>query len=475
MSPNPPETQQASGTGSVTGLILLATTLFVLLSEWTGSTSLRYPAAIGVALFIAVSIPYVRWSRLIFIIVAIALTLSAYFTNPNWWQITNSAMNSAAFIAAFFTALTSLRSASATSPSIEKCGHFLAEQPPGRRYLALTTGGHLFALVLNYGAISLLGNLAEVSARREPNEEIRNHRLRRMLLAIQRGFISTLPWSPLTFAIAISTSLVPGATWAGALAYCLGSALILAGIGWAMDAIFKPRLTVPVPQRQKPQESWTSLLPLLVLLALLAFVIGTIHLITGIRAVGVVMLVVPLVSVAWIAIQNLDEAPFKQASQQIHHYISSDLPGYTSELVLLAMAGFIGTIGAQLLGPMVAGSHLDMGVIPGWLLLVSLVWIIPIAGQLGMNPILSVSLLAPLLPTSAQLGVSPAGIVTAITAGWALSGASSPFTATTMLVGNVAGVSAWRVGLKWNGAYSLVCAVALSVWVAIVALHFTPI
>lgn len=470
MSSTPADKEQTNDTGRVEGMILLAITLFVLIFEWTGSTAIRYPAAIGVVLYIAISTPHVSWSRRIFILIAVALTAYAYVTTDNWFQITNSALNSSAFIAAFFTALTSLRSASATSPSIEKCGHFLAEQPPGRRYLALTTGGHLFALVLNYGAISLLGNLAEASARREPNEEIRLHRLRRMLLAIQRGFVSTLPWSPLTFAVAISTSLVPGASWAGALGFCLVSASILAGLGWAMDSIFKPRLTVPAPQRQKPQGTWASLLPLLTLLSLLVIVIGTLHIVTGIRAVGVVMLVVPLVSICWIAIQNLDEAPLDQTKSQLKQYVFSDLSGYRSELVLLTMAGFIGTIGAKLVGPLVAGSHLDITAVPGWVILVSLVWLIPLAGQCGMNPILSVSLIAPLLPTSTQMGVSPAALVTALTAGWALSGASSPFTATTMLVGNIARVSAWRVGLKWNGAYSLVCAVALSLWVAFVGL-----
>jgi len=469
MSPRPEPATATDAAGRLTGFVLLAVTLFVILAEWTDEGIWRYLAAGGVILFLIAATPRVAWSRVVFVVAAVILVICAVLTNPAWPAMILAALKSAAFIAAFFAALTCLRFASASSPAIEQCGHFLAEQPPGRRYLALTVGGHLFALILNYGSISLLGNLAAASARREANEEIRTHRVRRMLLAIQRGFVSTLPWSPLTFAVAISTSLVPGAKWADALGYCVVTALILAGLGWVLDTLFKPRLSVPVPQRAKTEWTWSSLTPLFALLALLVVSVGGLHLITGIRAVAVVMVVVPLISVCWIALQNRGNAPLQKTRAAIAGYLFHDLPGYCGELVLLTMAGFIGTLGAKLVAPVVASSGFDLASYPGWLVLVTIVWLIPLAGQLGMNPILSVSLIAPLLPHASALGVTPAAVITALTAGWALSGASSPYTATTLLVGNIAGVSAWRVGLGWNGAYTLLCLLVISVWVAIVA------
>jgi hypothetical protein len=86
-----------------------------------------------------------------------------------------------------------------------------------------------------------------------------------------------------------------------------------------------------------------------------------------------------------------------------------------------------------------------------------------------MNPIMSVSIMAPLLPLPSQMGVAPNDMVLAITSGWALAGASSPFTATTVFIGAMGGVSATRVGLVWNGPYVLICGALLSLWVAIVA------
>ena len=54
-------------------------------------------------------------------------------------------------------------------------------------------------------------------------------------------------------------------------------------------------------------------------------------------------------------------------------------------------------------------------------------------------------------------------------AGWLLNGASSPFTATTLPIGSFAGIRALRVGWDWNGVYTLVCGVVLSLLVVLYA------
>lgn len=453
----------------LTGILLVVTTLLVILTEWRGAAIFSHVATVLVILLLILLTAHVGWTRQIFVVIGVALLFAAVLTRADWEEIAQAAFRSAAFIAAFFTAMASLRNASATSPAIQTCGRFLAEQPPGRRYAALTAGGHLFGLLLTYGAIVLLGGLAESNAVHEPNHEIRGHRLRRMLLAVQRGFVSTLAWSPLAFAMAISSTLVPGASWGDAAGPGFVSALILAGLGWALDTMFKPRLSTPAPPRAKPPGSWASLWPLLALLGVLVLIIGGLHLVTGIRAVGVVMPVVPALSIAWIAVQNIGRAPLTRAATRAVEYATRDLPGYRSELVLLMMAGFIGTLGGRLLSPLVAASGIDLSTLPGWQILVALIWLIPLTGQIGMNPILSVSLIAPILPDAAAMGVTPTAVLVALTAGWALSGASSPYTATTLLIGAIGKVSAVHVGLRWNGVYTLVAGIALSLWVALFA------
>ncbi len=451
------------------GWLLVGITLLTILHEWQPNLSFAAVNSILVVLVTGLFATRVRGTRLVFIVLAVVLTLMTISTLPDGLERIEKGLGTAAFIGAFFCALNTLRNAAGTSPAIEKCGVFLAQQPPGKRYAALTVGSQAFALLLNYGAIALLGSLAMASANKEPNEEIRAHRIRRMLLAIQRGFIATLPWSPLSFAVVITTTVIPGATWTAGFWPCMITGIIVSGIGWSMDTIFKPKLSSlsPVPVHKKVVGSWLTLFPLLSLLAILGSLAGVLHWISGVRVAGIVLTVVPMIALGWIAWQARQDFPGRSLVQRAQSYINVDLPGFRGELTLLMMAGYIGTLGGMLLVPVVKAAGIDLSSVPTWLILVSLVWLIPAAGQIGMNPILAVSLFSPLLPTAASLGVEPTAIMVAITAGWSLTGACSPFTATTLLIGSFANISATQVGLRWNGAYTLVCAVALSLWVAI--------
>lgn len=453
------------------GLLLCAITALVICREWSVAEWTQPAKPFLVFVVVAILLFQVRWSRKAFVAVAMLISISLVATNTDWRGIITRGLETAAFIGAFFTALSTLRTVAQTSPAIQRAGTFLAGQPPGRRYAALTVGGQAFALLLNYGSLQLLGSLATANANSEPNLEIRRHRIRRMLLAIQRAFVSALPWSPLSFAVAITVSVIPDTSWSKALVPGLVTSFLLAGIGWSLDTIFKPRLTVK-PVRSAPVGTWATMLPLAVLLAVLLVGVVTLSALTQVRVVGIVAVLVPCIAVVWMLLQHRNENPVSTTCARIKTYVLQELPSYRGELTLLMMAGFIGTAGSQLFAPMMQATGFDPSYLPSWIILVSLVWIIPLAGQIGMNPILAVTLIAPLIPTATDLGVQPIAIVVAITSGWALSGASSPFTATTLLIGSFGGISATRVGLVWNGAYTLICGVVLSIWVITFAYLF---
>jgi hypothetical protein len=454
---------------AATGVLLWLVTGIVTMDAWRLHTAVPLLPALMVTLTVLLALR-VRRTRLMFVATAILLSVLLVLFVPDWKAVLVKGVRSAAFIAAFFTALSTLRNVAQTSPAISAGGTFLALQPPGRRYAALTLGGVMFSLMLNYGAISLLGSLATASAGAEADAEIRRHRTRRMLLAIQRGFIASLPWSPLAFAMAITNALIPGARWADSVWPGMVTAAIIAGSGWALDSLFKPKLSGPLPPASPVEGSWRSLSPLLLLLVLLGGLVGILHEVTGINVPGIVMLVVPILSLGWAWIQQAGGAVDTAFGARLRHYATVELPRSRGEITLLIMAGYIGTVGAPLLLPAVEAAGLDPTGLPTWLILGAFVWLIPLLGQIGMNPILAVTLIAPLIPEATELGVTPAAVVTAIVAGWAISGISSPFTATTMLVGSFAHVSAVHVGVRWNGLYVLVTAVLLTVWVLAYAL-----
>ncbi|MDY8107959.1 hypothetical protein U0C82_02185 [Fulvimarina sp. 2208YS6-2-32] len=470
MQPAQSESPPITRPSRLFSVALLATAFFTILRDWFAVPGSATLAASCVGLLLLVAVPSASWSRRMFVAIGAALALAAIATRAEWRTLLLDALGQGAFIATFFVALATLRAPAAVSPAIMRCGEYLASQPPGKRYIALTGGGHLFALILNYGSIQLLGGLTESIAGREPNEELREIRNRRMLLAIQRGFCSSLLWSPLAFAMAITTSIIPGASWSAAAGFALANAALFMGIGWALDTIVKPVYSGPPPVSRTVKGSIADLKPLLVLLFVIFLGVGLLELATGLRIVSVVMVFVPLASLSWLILEALgDAAPARKVASQLKTLAFRELPSYGSEIVLLIMAGIIGSLGAALAVPILEKSGLDLSALPVWLIVAAPVWLIPLFGQLGMNPILSVSLFAPILPDPGAIGVSPIAIVCAITAGWALAGATSPFTATTMLIGRLGHTTAFRVGADWNRTFFLVAASALTVTALMIA------
>lgn len=452
---------------AVAGLLLAVVMLGMILFEYSGSHVIAGIAgglAVLVVLAFCLSVPA---KEVTFVAIGLVLVIWAMATHQDWPAGLLKAVETGTFVIALYCALSALRSAAIRSPAILECGRFLARQPPGRRYLALTIGGHLFGLILMYGSIALLGSLAVESTASEPDSRIRRLRLRRMLVAIQRGFAATLCWSPLTFSMVITLALVPGASWGAVLLPCLVTTALMIGVGWAMDTIFKPRLTQTPPPRPPETGSWLHYLrPLILLLAIVAAGTLLLYLLTGVEVIGAVMTLVPLIALIW-SFAQADPAlgpRLPQTARRVAAFLMQELPTYRSQIVLLFMAGFIGSLGAFVLVPAIQRTGLDLTVLPPQLIVVAMVWLVPLTGQIGMNPILAVSLLVPLLPSPEVLGISPAAMVVAITGGWALSGTTSPFTASVLLVASFGKIPPRDVGLKWNLAYVLVMGVLISLW-----------
>ncbi|MBR9764284.1 MAG: hypothetical protein GYB53_12340 [Rhodobacteraceae bacterium] len=456
----------------ITGTLLCAAVAGVVLRAFTGWD---WPEALAELATLAVVVwltPTVRASRQIFVLLALALVLYAVIAAPHAGDVLSRALSQGSFILAFFCALATLRHAAELSASITRAAVYLAQQPPGRRYTALTLGAQVFSLVLNYGAISLLGTMARSSAHGEPDPDIARIRTRRMLLAVQRGFGASLCWSPLALAVVISTTVVPGATWGSVVLPALVSSALMTGVGWGLDRAFKPKLRPgQVPTRADPAEigGAATLLPVGALLLCIALPVILLHFGTGLPASRIVLLVVPLVAALWLFRMGPAKARTRYLGAHAGAFLFRELPAFRSEIVLLTMAGFLGMGAGTLLAPLVAATGLDLAALPVWLLLVLPIWLILLGGQIGMNPILFVSLFGPLLPAPEELGITATPMVLSLTAGWALAGVTSPFTASVMMTARLGDTDAKEVSLRWNGPYVLILGVVLSAWVLLLA------
>ncbi|OAN75951.1 hypothetical protein A8B82_16275 [Sulfitobacter sp. EhC04] len=450
---------------TIIGALLCIIAFGVFLTEWSLATPLSdLVTRIAVVVVICLMFPRVTSNRRVFVIAALLLSVICIWTTPGWSHTIKRGLSTTAFIGAFFAALSSLGDAAASSMLIQNCGKNISTQRPSRRYAVLTFGGVLFSLLLNYGSIFLLGNLALSG---KPGTKENPTRIRRMLLAIERALVATNCWSPLSYTVTISILVVPGATWNGAFLPCLVSGIILAASGWLLDSVRAPKSTQPdTSSAISAAGALRDLSPLIGLLILLATITFTIHFMSGVRIAGVVIFVIPIISFIWIAIQSLDKgSPAADVGQRAKAFVSVRLPNMRSELTLLMMAAFIGIVGGDLLEPVITSIGLDLSVVPTPVLLATIIVLIPLCGQAGLNPLLVVVLIAPILPPSETLGITATAEVLALIAGWSLGNISSPFTATASVVGMLGKVSPRTVSNSWNGIYSLVTGVLLIGWV----------
>ncbi len=358
---------------------------------------------------------------------------------------------------AFYLALSSLRDAAETSPLVRRCGHHLAAQPAGRRYLALTGGGHLFGIILSYGAIDLLGAMV-AGANTEGGAAARAGRLRRMILAIQRGFCVMNCWSPLNLMTAVVSTAIPSAPMRALMPVAFLAALAMTAIGWLEDRLRggQAATTAPGPSR----DTWTVHLGVAGLVGLVLVLSELASLFLGVTLVAAVTLAVPLVALVWGVAQQgwtpgggeVRSVLAARGARFLHR-----LPDFRGEAATLACSGFMGVAAAGLIpGEAVAAllAHVPPGAVP---LLVPVLLIL--TGQAGLNPVAVVALLGAALPDPAGLGISPAVLALSCMLGWGVGVSLTPMSASAMIAARWAGVSPWIAGSVWNIWFGAGCLV----------------
>ncbi len=447
------------------GLLLVATMFVVIVGEFGARTWMEPVAAALVVAFMLTQLGRLSFSVLILSAIGVIFVAFGTLTRSDMLELMAAAIIRSGSVVAIFVSLLTLRSAVNDIPGIVRSGLYLVSQPPGRRYAALTLGSQLFSHILQYGAVTLLGGLVTSITAREPDGWLRQSRERRMLLAIQRGFVATLCWSPVAFPMIISTTVIRGSSWLGSVPGALGTSVILTFVGWFLDSLFKPQVK-PAPPPMPAIGRVADLFPLALLFVALCGGASVFVLTFGMPILAAIVVLVPITSLS-IVVARADNGiagRLGAVSEWLRRFTTQEAPSFSSESMLVMVATFTGLLSVDLFGPVVAEAHLPA--LPGWLILVLIVWWMPLIGLFGLHPILAASLVSGLLPQPALYDLTPDQIVIAITAGWALSGATSPFTAVTLLVARLGRVRATTVGLQWNRWFLLVNAVALSLWAA---------
>ncbi len=375
--------------------------------------------------------------------------------------------------AAFFVALTTLRDAAETSPLVRRCGQHLVAQPPGRRYAALTAGGHMFGITLSYGAIELLAAMvmrANTIEAAGGSQAIRAIRTRRMLLAIYRGFCVMNCWSPINIMTAVVSTAVPAAPMRLLLPIAFVVAVGMAGLGWLEDRLSGARLQTRGGTRPVTTKSWMIHSRIAGLILLVMLLSEATALLCGISVVAGVTLVVPLIAAAWLTVQSwrfAGPARYRLPGllRRRAERFMLRIPTIRAEATVLGASGFMGVA----IGNLLPGTGLTplIASLPPLTMPLLIPLLLIATGQLGLNPVAVVALVGAVVPDPSALGLPPAVLAFSCMLGWGLGVTMTPMSSSAIITARWAEVSPWTVTSKWNAPFA--ASALLLAWVAIVA------
>ena len=445
----------------ICALIALSLSGLVILLEVFGQGWAALPARVAALLLLIAVLPRFgvrEW----------ALLLLASLLAFGLWQRGDGAevtfaLSQGAYFAGFILMMMLLREAAQTSASVLTVGAWITQQPPGRRYLANWSAGHLAGILMNFGAISLLAPLVQRGVRAAPIETPEDERRaqireRRQLSALIRGFAPVITWAPTTLTQVIILGSVPGLDPLTVIAYGLGLGVIMLGLGWAEDRLRwgKARVQTADPG-PFPRRAGLDLLLVYVLLILGAYAVLSL---AGVSLPKALMTVAPLMLVGWVLSQN-HGAPGPTAAR-LSQIFARAVPRLARDAYTLGAAGFIGIAAAGLAPVEVLAAWTDSAHLAPWMIVALIPLVITLAGQIALSPMMMVVFLAAVMSALPELPAQPEHIAIALAAGWMLSLTASPNATGALLIAGATGIAPTTITWKWNGVYSLAALAAFT-------------
>ena len=447
--------------------LLLLVTLATLFHLVVGSLFWQAVGIAALALYLLTLVGKLTRMAKGLLLAAGIVSLLSLWHSSNPGQLLFEASGRFAFFATFVVALSMLRLPAYRSRLVRRCGQSMLLQPPSRRYPILSLGSALFGIILNIGVLNLFAAMSEKSNTRgaaQGRAWVREARQRRMMLALLRGFSLAPLISPMGIGVAVVLSSLPQVTWLELAPYILGAAVLIFLAGWAVDF-----LTGPHPPANKAPVAAPSLRPLaqfsVLLLGIVALVFSLAWLLT-LRLPIAALLGAPTGALIWLAWQRrrLGFGGLPAAVSAVHRQLPWLLSPSANEIVVLGAAGYlghlcVGLVDTQQLAPLLT-------VLNPWGAFNAVLAMLMVVGlaQVGVNPIVTVTLLVGLLPQLAIEGLTPALIGASLMVGWALALMSSPMTASMLILSRFTGVPATRIGYRWNGRFLVASIPLLAAW-----------
>ncbi len=399
---------------------------------------------------------------------AIATFSAAFWFDVNGPTILDG-LSRMIFLSALLSVLGLLRSAAAKAREVADAGAFLTSQPPGRRYLALTVGGHIFGTLINLGGLAILLDMTTRALARERGNMsvyVSEWRLRRMTLAIIRGFSLISLWSPLGFAINIVLLNIPDLQLVEIAPIGLAATFLLIGMGWTFDYFGSPRRSRGLGTSGTQGGLGPVFLLFLHVLVLGGAVIAVEEL-SALSFQKALLLVVPLYCLFWSFLQARSVYGTVSTMAATVSTTVRRFPASASEVGVFASAGLLAVIVLALIPmPWLQDKIIGLSLDPA-LIVVTMSLTVYALCCIGINPIITASILGSLAYALDLPGLSSLAAALALLGGWGSAIPFSPFITTVVYTGALIGRSPVEVGMRWNGPYSLTM---LILWSSILSL-----
>lgn len=360
-----------------------------------------------------------------------------------------------------FGAVACLRLPALASPSMRAVGDHVVSQPPGRRFLAVELGSHLFGAVLNLAGLQFVATVIE----RNRDPALR----RRLAAAVLRGYSAASCWSPLFVSLAVVLTVVPGLGWLDVAPLGLCAAAVLLATGWLSDRLTRERpAPATVPRSAAPHSAveappgiggaWLRVAGLfLSLFVPTILLVEFVPLATPI-AIGVVG---PLHAILWLSAIRRGGRPGAGALPAVGRSLLAEVRGHfpalRGEVLLFTGASLFGSG----LAVVIAGSGATLPLPTGDAAIPAIIVMVVACGMLGLHPVVPMIVIGEAFPP-ARLGLPADVMAVCLMASWGLATLASPFSALALYIGRMLGVSVWTVAWRWNGAYALGSALAVS-------------
>ncbi|KAA1172314.1 hypothetical protein FWJ25_14060 [Marinobacter salinexigens] len=320
------------------------------------------------------------------------------------------------------------------------------------RYFGMTSGTALLSVPLNFGAVGVIATMIGLQVKEQGDSASARNAAR----AVVRGFGASPMASPLSIAIVMTVTLVPGLSSWKLIALGLPFAILYL-LGGLLAREDEPVRELADATNESALFPWLRFIGIIGSICVGAFLLNSQGSLPYSQSVTFSCLAAVAIGLLYRRVKDGRVA-------------LPSLSMINNELAIMGGSAFLGgIIGTFALGWL----GMDFS-LPSWaypMVAMAVPWLFFIGGSVGVNPIisgtLSGSILGPIWPSYGLLGLGLGIIV-----GWGVTIAGTPYSANSLLLERCTGYKAHTASYEWSLKFSMVALGAASVVCAVFTLPF---